>query len=97
MVRPDSVAERGGINPMDEIAERRADKANDNRLWSADDCLEDAARSIKGKKVHLAVHWFEMKEDGTRVHHYSAANCTYTEHIALLSLALNRIIEDWKK
>lgn len=80
---------------MDEIAARRADKAGDNRLWSAEDALENAMKAVKGKDVHLAVHWFEMTKDGARVHHFSAANATYPEHIALLEIAMYELIRNW--
>lgn len=83
---------------MDEFSKRRAEKIGDNRLWSPKDALEDAIAAIKDvdpDKVCIAVHWFEKQEDGSRRHHYSAANCTFPEHMALLEVALKKVIDDW--
>ena len=80
---------------MDELAAKRAERSNDCRLWSAEDCLEDALKEVKGKKVHMAIHWFEIDEDGGRVHHFAASNVTYPEHIALLNIALRDCIDNW--
>jgi hypothetical protein len=85
---------------MDEIARKKAEKAGDNRLWSPNDALEEAIVSIKDldpKNVKIAVHWFEVQEDGSRKHHYTAANLTFPEHMALIRVADHQLIHDWVK
>jgi hypothetical protein len=83
---------------MDQIARRRAEKLGDNRLWSPLDALEEAKNLIKDQdlsKIRLSVHWFEVQEDGSRRHHYTAANLTFPEHIALIRVADHALIHDW--
>jgi hypothetical protein len=86
---------------MDEIARRKAEKAANNDLWSPLDALEDAAESVRtaeaaGRKVMLAVHWWEQEEDGGREMHFCAAKLNRPEHIALLEMAKLRQLENWK-
>lgn len=83
---------------MDEVARKRAEQKGDNRLWSPLDALEEAVEAIKGQdlsKVRLAVHWFEVQDDGSRKHHFTAANLTFPEHMALIRVADHQLIHDW--
>jgi hypothetical protein len=83
---------------MDEISRKRAEKFGDSRMWSPVDALEDAIETIKTKDlkdIRLAVHWFEVQPDGSRKHHYTAANLTFPEHISLIRVADHRLIHDW--
>lgn len=83
---------------MDELAKRRALMKNDCREWSALDALEDLVAAIKNGQTNpkeIAIHWFEEKEDGGMQHHFQCAGLTYSSHLALLNVALIRIIEDW--
>lgn len=80
---------------MNDIAKFRAEKFNDCSLWSAEDALEDAKDRIKGRNVMLAIHWWEIEEDGTRAHCFSAYNMTHQDHIALLELAKMETLDEW--
>ena len=83
---------------MDEIAKKRAVIKGDSRLWSPIDALEDTIGYLKDKdasKINLCIHWFEVQEDGSRDHHYAAANCTVPEHMALIQVAQYKLIHDW--
>lgn len=85
---------------MDELAKKRADKAADSRLWSPQDALEDLLAEIRAgriKPTSLAIHYWEGMPESGLEHHYSAAGLTYPSHIALLTVGLDRVVQDWKK
>jgi hypothetical protein len=82
---------------MDEIAKKRAEIKGDSREWTALDCLEDLISEIKEGKVNpkkMVIH-FLHEENETEFHHYSCAGVTYQDHIAILNLALKRVLEEW--
>ena len=81
---------------MDEIARKRAEKLGDSREWSAKDALEDTIKEIEGKEVELAIHWWVIRPDGTRDHHYAIAGLTFPVHIALLEISKTSVIEQWR-
>lgn len=81
------------------LNKKRAEKAGDSRLWTPIDCLEDLVEKIKSREVvpsQLVIHFFENRENGGKTHHYMASGVTFPEHIALLNIALTRIIEEWR-
>ena len=83
---------------MDEFSKKRAEKLGDNRFWTPMDSLEDTIERIKGldpKKVMMVTHWWEVQDDGTRIHHYSAANLTTPEHISILEVSKLRLVTWW--
>jgi hypothetical protein len=82
---------------MDEIAKKKAGKAEDNRLWTAKDALKDAIERIKDidpAKVHLCVHWRVDDEQGGHLH-WSAANIQRPDHVALLELFKFQLCKEW--
>lgn len=83
---------------MDEVAKRKAEKANNNRLWAPQDAIEDALMRIKDKdpkKIHLMVAWREELDDETSKIHWSAANIQRHDQISLLELVKFDLIKDW--
>lgn len=83
---------------MDELARKRAENAGDCRLWSAEDALEDLLQRVRSgevKPLHIAIHFLEDKPSGGYRHGYTVAGATFQQHIALLNVALNRVIKDW--
>lgn len=85
---------------MDELAKKRADKMGDSRLWSAADALEDLLSDVRSGKVNptqLAIHYFEGTPETGLEHHYAVSGLTYPNHIALLTIALQRMVGEWKK
>ena len=84
---------------MDELAKKRADKLQDSRLWTAKDAIEDLLADVIAGKINptqLAIHYFEGTPETGLKHHYQAAGLTYPNHIALLNVALDRMLRDWK-
>ena len=85
---------------MDELARKRAERARDSRLWGAEDALEDLLDQIRTGEVKptwLAVHYMEGDPSEGMEHRYSAAGLTYPHHIALLNIALDRVMKEWKE
>jgi hypothetical protein len=82
----------------------RAEKAQDSRLWTPVECLEDLlARFNAGEFENckkLAVHFITDDDpedpDGQHSHHYQLAGLTYESHVALLHLGLARVVECWR-
>ena len=80
------------------LNERRAVKASDCRQWSAQDLAETLLADIKSGKIkpaQIVVHYFEPLPQGGAVHHNYAAGVTFPEHIALLHVALDRLLKQW--
>ena len=85
---------------MNELAKRRAEKSNDSKAWSPEDALEELLERVKAGKVKpvwLAIHYLEEEPDGGRRHHHQCAGLSYADHIALLTVALQRALKDWQK
>lgn len=86
---------------MDEFAKKRAEKAQDCRLWTPIDALEDVIKEFKQrdldmKNVSIAIHWFEKeKESDIRQHYWCCGNITFPEHITLLNVGLHRVIDSY--
>lgn len=82
---------------MDELAAKKAEKAEDNRLWSPIDALEYTITRLKNKdlsKIHLCIHWREDVEGGGKIH-WAASNITRPDHIALLEMSKFEQCSDW--
>lgn len=82
----------------------RAEKAQDSRLWTPVECLEDLlARFKAGEFKHvkeMAIHFLEVMDpddpEGDKQHHYQIAGLTCPTHIALLHLGIVRVTERWR-
>lgn len=84
---------------MDELARKRAEKRQDSRLWTAEDALEDLLARIRAgeiKPTWLAIHYMEGSPETGQEHHYQVAGLTYPQHIALLNVALDRVLREWR-
>lgn len=69
------------------LAKARADKANDCRLWSPRDAVEDVLKRIDGgeqvEKVYIAM---QVRVDDKLVDHvYQIAGCSKLEALGLLT------------
>lgn len=77
---------------MDELARKRAARAEDNTLWSPTDALEHAAQQVKeatekGNEVSLLIVMQERKpEDGTAKLREVTANMGREQQLALLEI-----------
>lgn len=84
---------------MNELAKRRSQKNNDALLWTPLDALEDTIERIKSGELSPDRISIQMLSDpdknGNRVHTYCAAGVNYETHIAMLSVALQRTINEW--
>lgn len=80
------------------LAEARALKKNDSREWTAADLIAAVQRDLVSGEIkpsQIAVHYFEDLPDGGRRHYYYVAGLTFDMHIALLNVALQRVIKEW--
>lgn len=80
------------------IAEAKANKSRDSTLWTPAEMLKAILGDIESGEINptkICVHYFEDKEDRC-THGFYAANLSFEEHIALLTVALNSTVEDWR-
>jgi hypothetical protein len=82
---------------MDELAAKRADKAQDSHLWTPKDALEFALKQVtKTDVTQLMVHWLRKNEDGTFTHKYSVAGMNRAEVVAFLEMFKADALAEWK-
>jgi len=75
-------------------------KSSNSAVWSGEQCVEEFLGEIKSGKIKptkLMILWFSEGEDGRMRPHRWFANMSRTEEIALLQLAIQMGIEDWKE
>lgn len=76
-----------------DLREKRADKANDAGVWTAQDAVYSTAQRIKDQNVsQLVVYWWERKPDGSEVMHWTNATTNIAEHALLLQKALHALM-----
>lgn len=84
---------------VESLAEARALKENDSRLWTALDALKSVVRDIENgtepMPEALAIHWYEPLPDGGKRHRFCVAGLRFPDHIALLEIGKQRCISDW--
>ncbi len=82
------------------LAEVRATKAADARLWSPLDCLRAVIRDIESGEIapeQISVQFMERKKDGEgRWYSGYCAGVTFPEHIVLLEMAKDRVKQLWR-
>lgn len=82
------------------MAEARAEKTDDAKAWKAADCLEAVARRIRNGEIaepdKLVIWYTTPSDDETTTIKYFAAGVNHWEHLALLTLAQDAIISNWK-
>lgn len=84
---------------MNDLARRRAEQASDSKLWSPTDALELILSDIKEGKISpdgLAIHYWKRNPNGSRTMNHCVAGLDFPEHITLLTVALSRVVEDYK-
>lgn len=82
------------------LAEVRAVKAQDSRLWSPRDALASVLRAIDSGEIAptaISIDYYEDTPDGDLSHHYTVSNLTREQRIAMLVLAQQRALEEWRK
>jgi hypothetical protein len=85
------------------LNERRAMRAGDSTLWTAEDALRAALRDIEDGTINperLVIHLLEPipeEDGGGKEHHYYVANASFDEHVALLELAKVLTIDRWRQ
>lgn len=82
------------------LAAARAAKHDDGKLWEPLDCLKQVVADIEAgvldpQSVHVSL-MLRDKEDCIR-HRWYQAKLTRAEQIAFLQVAVQELIEDWKK
>ena len=80
---------------MDDLAADRSLK----KEWTPEDALDEARERIKafGGRVMVSVVWYQVSDDLSRELHFSTAGLTTPEHITLLALGQDALIQQWKK
>jgi len=82
------------------LAEARALKASDNKLWTALDCAKAFVRDVEGGKISadaILIHYYEKHEDGGRTLYCYSAQLDREQEIAMLVLAQNKAIREWSE
>jgi hypothetical protein len=78
-----------------ELAEKRAQEAEDCRLWSCKDALLACLRDIESGEItpeKLVIHYTQLDENTKERHfNYYCAQLNTIEHAGLLSHALARV------
>lgn len=75
------------------LREKRANKANDAKQWTAQDAIYNTAERIRDQDVsQLVVYWWERKPDGKEVMHWTNATTNLAEHALLLQKALTALM-----
>lgn len=88
---------------MDDVAvvnlnEERALRADDCKLWSAEECVAALLRDIRSgtlRPEQLIIHMCCPLPNGGLSHHYQCAGVSLPEHIALLALAQKFALDRW--
>lgn len=84
---------------MNEVARRKAEKAGDCKLWSAQDALEDTLERLKKGEIDpqqlviVMLDHPDVNED--RRFRFVASGVSVAEHIALLNAALKDVMDEW--
>lgn len=81
------------------LAEQRALKAEDNRLWTALDCAKAFVRDLESGKIKadaVAIHYYDKHEDGCRTLFNYTANLDREQVLALTVLAQNKALREWQ-
>lgn len=78
------------------FSEAKADMSGDSRDWTTLDMLKALVRDVESGKSNpdgMCIHFWEKSEDGIgRAHNFFIAGMTFTEHVALLSVAIHETI-----
>lgn len=96
------------IPVVDQLAERRAEKAEDSRLWSALDALASAAEDIQAEQAkgnvvkELIVYYYVRTPEGDKTDRLDPirlarriAGLRIPETIGMLHLALSQMVRNW--
>jgi len=79
----------------DQLAERRSTQAGDCKLWSPRDALLAAVRDLDAGEINpqmLVVSFRQPTEDGKLEYRYYAAGVTVLEHVGLLTMEINHML-----
>ena len=81
------------------LSKARAIRDNDARKWSAEELLLDLLEQIRRGEIkpkQIAVHWFESTDDQENkvgAHDYIIAQCNISEHMMLLEVGKQCMID----
>lgn len=81
------------------LSEARAREAEDSRLWSPVECVRALLRRMESGEVNalnIAIHWWEGDPDKGMVLCQSNAKLTRPEHLALLVMAQDQAMRQWR-
>lgn len=79
------------------LAEARAVKAQDSKLWTPADALRSVLRDIESGKIKpdsIAMWYTVPSEDGGQMMHYCVSGLDRRDHVYLLNHALRRVLND---
>lgn len=80
------------------LSKVRAFRANDTSKWTAVELLEDLLEQVKSGQINpkqIAVHWFENADKPELIgpHDYILAKCNIAEHMMLLEVGKQKMID----
>lgn len=73
------------------LSKARAIRDGDSRKWTAEELLLDLVEQIRRGEIkpkQIAVHWFEKADSESSIgaHDYIVAQCNISEHILLMEI-----------
>ena len=80
------------------LAEQRALKAEDNRLWTPLECAKAFVRDLESGKISAdaaLIHYYEKHDDGCRTLYNYSANLDREQAIAMLVVAQAKALREW--
>lgn len=80
------------------IGRRRAERASDSTLWTAEEMLMAALDDIRSGRINpdgISLHYFDKTGEQTEIPSFYASNLSYERHVALLRIAERRVLDDW--
>lgn len=96
-------AENVGPGTVVPFGPAKAEATGDSRDWSPLEALEWLVAEIKAGRAQphaLTVEYWRLTDpddsEGRKTHHFVASNVTAPERIVLLTIALDRAVEDWR-
>jgi len=71
-------------------------RAGDNRLWTAEQALEDTLADLRAGRVEIDQMVIIMVSKAGKLRH-STVKVSFVERIALAQISLQMAIEEWRK
>lgn len=80
------------------LSKARAMRDEDSRMWTAEELLLDLLEQIRRGQINpkqIAVHWFEHTEnkDSLGKHDFIIAQCSLPEHVLLLEIGKQSMLD----